>query len=113
MQAAPAADRSREGNTTMLEPIALIARQDRMHDDGPVKLSAFKTLLEAHRTKQFRLVLPNTNAIPVSFHITEVAHMQKRFIDCGGKLHTTDTCQLQVWLGSDTDHRLLAGKMAD
>ena len=97
----------------MLEPIALLARPESRHDNSALKLSAFKTLLEAHRTKQFRLVLPNTNAIPVSFHITEVAHMQKRFIDCGGKLHTTDTCQLQVWLGSDTDHRLLAGKMAD
>lgn len=78
-----------------------------------MKLSAFKDLLQSHREKQFRLVLPNRNAVPISFHITEVAYVQKRFIDCGGKLHTTHTCQLQAWLGPDTDHRLQAGKMAD
>lgn len=78
-----------------------------------MKLSAFKNLLQSHRDKQFRLVLPNQNAIPVSFHITEVAHIQKRFIDCGGKLHTTHTCQLQAWVWTDAEHRLLSGKMAD
>ena len=78
-----------------------------------MKLSAFRDLLQSHRGKQFRLVLPNQNAVPISFHITEVAHIQKRFIDCGGKLHTTHTCQLQAWLGPDTDHRLQAGKLAD
>ncbi len=78
-----------------------------------MKLEEFKSLLQTHREKQFRLVLPSQVAVPVSFHITEVAHVQKRFIDCGGKLHTTDTCQLQAWLGEDIDHRLQAGKMAD
>ncbi len=78
-----------------------------------MKLSVFRELLQSHRGKQFRLVLPDQNAVPISFHITEVAHVQKRFIDCGGKLHTTHTCQLQAWLGPDTDHRLQAGKMAD
>jgi len=34
------------------------------------------------------------------------------FIDCGGKVHIAQTCQLQAWLGTDTDHRLRAGKMA-
>jgi hypothetical protein len=78
-----------------------------------MKLEQFKDLLQTHREKQFRLVLPNQTTVPISFHITEVAHVRKRFIDCGGKLHTTDTCQLQAWLGDDTDHRLQAGKMAD
>ncbi len=78
-----------------------------------MKLSHFKELLQAHPNKQFRLVLPDRNAVPISFHITEVAHIQKRFIDCGGRLHTTDTCQLQAWVYTDTEHRLLAGKMAD
>jgi hypothetical protein len=77
-----------------------------------MKLSAFKQLLQTHPDKSFRLVLPNQNPVPVSFHITEVAHVQKRFIDCGGELHTTNTCQLQAWLGDDTNHRLSSGKMA-
>lgn len=78
-----------------------------------MKLSSFQDLLQTHRDKHFRLVLPNQTTVPISFHITEVAHVQKRFIDCGGKLHTTDTCQLQAWEGEDTDHRLFAGRMAD
>ena len=77
-----------------------------------MKLSLLTALLQDHPDKQFRLVLPNQDAVPVSFHITEVAHVQKRFIDCGGALHTTNTCQLQAWVYTDTDHRLLAGKMA-
>lgn len=78
-----------------------------------MKLSVFQDLLQAHRDKRFHLVLPNQNAVPISFHITEVAHVQKRFIDCGGRMHTSHTCQLQAWVYTDTDHRLLAGKMAD
>lgn len=77
-----------------------------------MKLSQFTDLLEAHPAKPFYLVLPGHNAVPVSFHITEVGHVTKKFIDCGGKVHTIQTCQLQAWLGTDTDHRLLAGKMA-
>jgi hypothetical protein len=79
---------------------------------GPMKLSTFTALLREHPGKHFRLVLPSSEAVPVSFHITEVAHVQKRFIDCGGKFHTTHTCQLQAWVGPDADHRLQAGKMA-
>lgn len=77
-----------------------------------MKLSQFTDLLQAHPDKQFHLLLPGLNPVPISFHITEVGHVTKKFIDCGGKLHTVQTCQLQAWLGNDTDHRLLAGKMA-
>ena len=77
-----------------------------------MKLSQFACLLEAHPEKPFHLVLPGENIVPASFHITEVGHVTKKFIDCGGKLHTAQSCQLQVWLGHDTDHRLYAGKMA-
>ncbi len=78
-----------------------------------MKLHQFKALLEANRDKQFRLQLPEERAIPVSFHITEVGLVTKSFIDCGGKVHTVQSCQLQVWLGPDSDHRIEAGKMAD
>ncbi len=77
-----------------------------------MKISQFATLLESHPEKPFHLVLPGENVVPASFHITEVGHVTKKFIDCGGKLHTVESCQLQVWLGDDTDHRLYAGKMA-
>lgn len=76
-------------------------------------VSEFKQILESNPEKQFQLMLPNQTAVPVAFHITEVAHVQKRFIDCRGRKHTTDTCQLQAWLGEDIQHRLKAGRMAD
>lgn len=78
-----------------------------------MKLHEFKALLQANREKQFRLQLPDARTVPVSFHITEVGFVSKTFIDCGGKMHSVQTCQLQVWLGSDSEHRLEAGKMAD
>ena len=77
-----------------------------------MKLSQFTHLLHSYSDKPFHLVLPGQNTVPVSFHITEVGHVTKRFIDCGGKVHHWQACQLQVWVGEDTDHRLLAGKMA-
>jgi len=77
-----------------------------------MKLSQFTDLLQTHSEKSFHLMLPGSQTVPVSFHITEVGYVTKRFIDCGGKFHTTQSCQLQTWLGTDSDHRLLAGKMA-
>lgn len=77
-----------------------------------MKLSQLSGLLDAHSEKPFHLVLPNSAPVPVSFHITEVGHVTKKFIDCGGRVHTVEACQLQAWLGPDTDHRLYAGKMA-
>ncbi len=76
-------------------------------------LFQFKTLLQDNRDKGFRLRLPDQSAIPISFHVTEVAHIQKTFIDCGGTMRKLETCQLQAWLGPDEDHRIAAGKMAD
>jgi hypothetical protein len=76
-------------------------------------LSQFKILLQDNRDKGFRLILPDDNAVPISFHITEVAYVQKTFIDCGGTVRETRTCQLQAWIGPDEDHRIAAGKMAD
>lgn len=78
-----------------------------------MKLSEFQNLLETYPEKPFHLVLPGKDRIPVSFHITEVGHVVKKFIDCGGKTHLNESCQLQAWVWTDTEHRLLAGKMSD
>lgn len=77
-----------------------------------MKLSQFTDLLQSHPEKPFHLVLPGSHTVPASFHITEVGHVTKKFIDCGGKLHSVESCQLQAWVYTDTQHRLLAGKMA-
>ena len=78
-----------------------------------MKLHELTDLLKNNAEKSFRLALPNGSPVPVSFHITEVGYVQKTFLDCGGKLHKSETCQLQVWHGEDEDHRIASGKMAD
>ncbi len=77
-----------------------------------MKLSELKSLLTEHSQRYFRIALPEGNAVPVSFHVTEVGRLHKTFLDCGGKLRETTTCQLQVWVGEDYDHRIETGKMA-
>lgn len=77
-----------------------------------MKLSELKSLLTEHSDRFFRIRLPDGGAVPVSFHVTEVGQMHKTFIDCGGKLRETTTCQLQVWVGEDYEHRIETGKMA-
>ena len=76
-----------------------------------MKLNELKHLLESHSGKAFRLRLPDGDGVPVSFHITEVGHIRKKFIDCGGRIHENETCQLQAWVGPDEDHRLASGKL--
>ncbi|MBC7806277.1 MAG: hypothetical protein H7145_09010 [Akkermansiaceae bacterium] len=76
-------------------------------------INELQTLLEANREKQFRLTLPGQNLVSVSFHITEVGYVQKSFIDCGGSVHSVQSCVLQAWEGPDAEHRLNAGKIHD
>lgn len=75
-------------------------------------LSELKSLLTGYADRYFRLSLPDGAAVPVSFHVTEVGRVQKTFLDCGGMLRERTTCQLQVWVGKDYDHRIETGKMA-
>jgi len=76
-------------------------------------LSEFKNLLEQHPDKGLVFYLPDETAIPVHFHITEVGHVRKDFIDCGGTQRTSSTCVLQAWVADDLEHALSAGKLAD
>ncbi len=75
-------------------------------------LSELKSLLEKFPERHFRIVLSGGNAVPLSFHVTEVGHVHKTFLDCGGTLRENHTCQLQIWVGQDYDHRIETGKMA-
>jgi hypothetical protein len=77
-----------------------------------MNLSELKSLLTEHSSRFFRIALPDGNAVPVSFHVTEVGRIQKTFLDCGGKLRESITCQLQIWVGPDYEHRIETGKMA-
>ena len=75
-------------------------------------LREFQSLLSQHPGKAFQLRLPDGDAVPECFHITEVGRVRKTFIDCGGEMHDEETCLLQAWLGGDEDHRLATSKMA-
>ena len=78
-----------------------------------MKLKELKTTLALYPDALPRFTLPDGDEIPAHFHITEVGHVAKRFIDCGGTLHdTTDTCLLQTYVADDVDHRLTAGTFA-
>lgn len=77
-----------------------------------MKTYELHTLLTHNAGLPLRLMLPRGSVVPVSFHITEVGRVNKSFIDCGGRQHETQTCQLQAWVGSDEDHRIPAGKLA-
>lgn len=74
-------------------------------------LSEFKKLLSENSDRNIRFVLPTGSKIPPHAHVTEVARMDKRFIDCGGTFRTETSCRLQTWFADDTDHRLTAGKL--
>ena len=78
-----------------------------------MKLSELKSLLAGNADRHFRIRLPDGDAIPLCFHVTEVGHVHKTFLDCGGTRRETETCQLQVWVGEDYNHRIETGKMAE
>ena len=76
-----------------------------------MKLHELKQLLAQTPAATVRFRLPAGDFIPAHAHVTEVARLDKRFIDCGGTLRTEMLCRLQTWFANDTDHRLTAGKL--
>ena len=78
-----------------------------------MNVEQFLGLLEAHPNQALRIVLPNGEAIAPHFHITEVGHLAKRFMDCGGTRRKTESCLLQTWVHTDVDHRLETSKLAN
>src|SRR4051812_3145698 len=76
-----------------------------------MNLAELKKYLAEHSEKQIRFLLPTGTKVPLHAHVTEVARIDKRFIDCGGTFRTESLCRLQTWFQDDTDHRLTAGKL--
>lgn len=78
-----------------------------------MKLKDLKSTLALHPESRPRFIMPDGRVFPAHFHITEVGHVAKRFIDCGGRLHDkADTCLLQTYVADDLEHRLNAGTFA-
>ena len=70
-----------------------------------------KALTEAS-SSTIRFRLPSGELSPAHAHVTEIARINKRFIDCGGTLREDALCRLQTWVADDYDHRLTAAKLA-
>ena len=78
-----------------------------------MNITELKNVLELNPNKGLKFILPSKEAIPAHFHITEVGHVQKDFIDCGGMHRFASSCVLQAWVAAnDEDHLLGAGKLA-
>lgn len=75
-------------------------------------LKDLRTVLQSYPEALLRFTLPDGDQIPAHFHVTEVGHVAKRFIDCGGLIGATEVCLLQTWAGDDVDHRLNAATLA-
>lgn len=69
-------------------------------------------LLQANNEFSLRIILPSGQFIPNHFHVTEVSRIDKNFIDCGGTRRSASSCLLQAWTANDTEHRIVAGKLA-
>lgn len=76
-----------------------------------MKLSELKNTLATNPEARLRFLLPSGEFAPAHVHVTEVARVDKRFIDCGGTLRTEAVCRLQTWHANDVEHRLTAGKL--
>jgi hypothetical protein len=76
-----------------------------------MNVSELNAILAQHPEAPLRFVLPDGQKVPAHAHVTEVARIDKRFVDCGGTRRTETFCRLQTWVANDLDHRLTAGKL--
>ena len=77
-----------------------------------MKISELKAALLKNPKATIRFLLPNGEFIPAHAHVTEVALIEKRFIDCGGTFRENSFCRLQTWVADDLEHRLVCEKLS-
>ena len=75
-------------------------------------VAELRAALTADPIAALHWMLPDGDFVPAHFHVTEVGRIQKDFIDCGGTTRSATTCQIQLWVSTDTDHRLTASRFA-
>ena len=75
-------------------------------------LQGLQNALEANPELFPRFVLPDGDCIPAHAHVTEVGHVVRNFIDCGGLTGKEEKVVLQTHVGDDTDHRLRSDRFA-
>jgi|SRR6478609_5134213 len=79
-----------------------------------MNLTELKDLLLAHPDLTIAVALPDGTVVPAHFHVTEVGHVAKKFVDCGGTFRASEACVLQAYVGSPRDdgHRLTSARLA-
>jgi hypothetical protein len=76
-------------------------------------IAKLKSRLLASPDHTVSILLPDGGRVPRHFHVTEVGHVAKKFVDCGGTFRSSETCVLQILVGFDDHHRLTAGRLAN
>jgi hypothetical protein len=66
-----------------------------------MKIQSFLQTLAA--MSELRWALPDGSLVPAHAHVTEVALMTRRFVDCGGTHRMERRIQLQLWVANDVD----------
>ena len=77
-----------------------------------MKLHELQSTLAEHQNTFPRFILPDGDYIPAHAHVTEVGHVVRNFIDCGGLTGKEEKVVLQAHVGNDTDHRLRSDRFA-
>jgi len=77
-----------------------------------VKLRVLQDALRVWPKAFPRFVLPDGDYIPSHAHVTEVGHVVKNFIDCGGMTGQEEKVLLQTHVGDDTGHRLTSDRFS-
>ena len=75
-----------------------------------MKLSEFKTALD--KVLQIEFILPNGEVVPSHVHVTEIGHLNKHFIDCGGIIREEQAINFQLFTSTDYDHKLEPEKLS-
>ena len=81
-----------------------------------MRLKELKRAIQQHPNTFPRFVLPDGGYIPSHAHVTEIAHVARNYIDCGGETGKEEKVLLQTYVGSDIEHRLRSdrfGKILD
>lgn len=76
-----------------------------------MNFNTFKTHLANSNAASISIKLPNGSFVPAHFHLTEISHVNKTTVDCGGAKKQENTVVLQLWVATDTDHRLTPQKV--
>lgn len=76
-----------------------------------MKLNELKVELGKNPDGNVRFQLPSGERIAPHAHVTEVALIEKKFVDCGGTFRNESMCRMQTWVAEDVEHRLTAGTL--